>query len=96
MIEEEREKLSLAIREVYMQAMRKIQNLRAKPPSSFEEQEGRRHVEATIREAADLEIAPLFKMLCESLATEESGNIRVLNPIGEEHIARARQLITGQ
>jgi hypothetical protein len=96
MIEVERDALVLEIRAVYARAMRQIMHLFDKPPSSFEEQEDRRHMAATIRQAADLDIAPLFCRLCESLAAETHGDIRILSPLRDEHIERARQLIAGR
>jgi hypothetical protein len=76
--------------------MLQIKCLYDKPPSSFEEQEGRRYAEETIRQDADLNIAHLFHRLCESLATEMRGDIRILTPVRHEHVERARQLIAGQ
>jgi hypothetical protein len=96
MIEEERDALVLEIRDVHTRAARQIKRLWDRPPSSFEEQEGRRHVDTTIRQDASLNISPLFHRLCESLATEMRGDIRILTPVRREHIDRALQLISAQ
>jgi hypothetical protein len=96
MIEEERDALVFEIRDLYTRAMLQIKRLRDKPPSSFEEQERRRHMEAAIRQDADLNIAHLFHCLCESLATEMHGDMGILTPVQDEHIDRARQLISGR
>lgn len=96
MIEEERDALVFEIRDLHTRALLQIKRLRDKPPSSFEEQERRRYMEATIRRDADFEYAHLFHRLCESLSTEMRGDMRVLTPVQDEHIDRARQLISGQ